>query len=241
MRELWLYLKAPFAAYRWLQAGVYRATSPSITPSAAWGLVLNLAGIEMRTGADQPITTISTAAPPLALAIGVPVRRGEDAAVDAILPAVTSIYQQLHGYPVGSSGKDLAARTHGAKYWIAPVRRELLVDCSWVLGVRGPAEVIDRVGPGLAGKLSQDRYGLPFAGDNAFLFDRIDVLDAPPPARWFVAVDEESPPDAATCRLTVAIDRGDSSRTTTRVFQPTAMSSQPPDRAWTWTPRDPTS
>lgn len=241
MRQLWLHLQAPFAAYRWLQAGVYRATSPTITPSAAWGLVLNLAGIEVRAGLDQQITTISVDAPPLQHAIGVPVRRGGAGTLDATLPTVTAIYQQLHRYPVGSSGKELAAKTHGAKYLIAPVRREVLVDCAWILGVRGPTEVMDRIGPGLAGQLDHDRYGLPFAGDNSFLFDRIEVLDAPRPARWFAAVDEESPPEAATCRLTVAIDRADSSRTTTKVFQPFAVSSQPPDRAWTWTPRDPTS
>ncbi|HWN68765.1 MAG TPA: CRISPR-associated protein Cas5, partial [Haliangium sp.] len=48
MNTLWLRLRAPFAAYRWLQAGVYRATSPIIPPSAAWGLLLNLAHIETR-------------------------------------------------------------------------------------------------------------------------------------------------------------------------------------------------
>lgn len=240
MKECWLYVQAPFAAYRWLQAGVYRATSPVMTPSAAWGLVLNLAGIEIRTSLDQPITLVRSSAPSLQLAIGIPVRRRSDGSFDATLPTVSSVYQQLHGYPVGSYGKDLAAKTHGAKYWIVPVRREVLVDCVWILGVRGPAEIIDRVGLGLAGKLDQDRYGLPFAGDNSFLFDRIDILAVPPAARWFAAVDEDSPLDTATCRLTVAIDRSDSSRTVAKVFQPFGVSSLPPDQAWTWTPRDPT-
>jgi len=105
------------------------------------------------------------------------------------------------------------------------------------MGLRGPDAVVDRIGPGLAGELDQDRYGLPFAGDNSFLFDRIDLLASAIPARWFTAVDEESPPDLATCRLTVGIDRLDSSRTTTTAFQPSDVTTHPPDRAWTWPPR----
>jgi CRISPR-associated protein Cas5t len=238
MKECWLYLQAPFAAYRWLQAGVYRASSPTMPPSAAWGLVLNLAGIEIRAGLDQAITTIDEKAPPLQLAIGVPVRQ-QEGSFDVRFPSVTSIYQQLHSYPVGSSGKELAAKTHGAKYWIVPIRREVLVDCCWVLGVRGPAHVIDRIGPGLAGALEVDRYGLPFAGDNSFLFDRIELLEAPMAARWFAAADEDEPPGDKTSRLTIGIDRSDSSRTTSKIFYPTAASSQPPDEAWVWAPKNP--
>src|SRR5690606_31673513 len=67
---LWLRLRAPFAAFRWMQAGVYRATSPVIPPSAAWGLVLNLAGVETRGEDDGTTTQIRADAPPLCLAIG---------------------------------------------------------------------------------------------------------------------------------------------------------------------------
>ena len=96
-------------------------------------------------------------------------------------PAV--LYQQLHSYPVGNSGKELARRTHGAKHWIAPVRRELLIDFDCVLGVRADdAQLLERVALGLAGQLGARRYGLPFAGDNNLLFSRIDILPAPVPA-----------------------------------------------------------
>ena len=49
---LWLRVQAPFAAFRWLQAGVHRATSPVIPPSTAWGLLLNLAHVETRAAED---------------------------------------------------------------------------------------------------------------------------------------------------------------------------------------------
>ena len=57
-RTLFLLLDAPFAAFRWLQAGVYRGTFPVIPPSAGWGLALNLAGIETRGALDEVVTPI---------------------------------------------------------------------------------------------------------------------------------------------------------------------------------------
>lgn len=227
---LWLRLRAPFAAFRWMQAGVYRATSPVIPPSAAWGLVLNLAGVETRGEDDGTTTRIRADAPPLCLAIGA-VRAAE----------VSSVYQQLHGYPVGSSGKELAARAYGRKYWIAPVRREVLVGFDCVLGVRAAEEgLLDRVVQGLRGELGQPRYGLPFAGDNNLLFDRIDAVESPPPARWYAPLgDDEVERRSGSCRLTVAIDRRDSSRTQTRLFAPSpAAEPLPSEAAWVWAPRE---
>ena len=213
-----------------MQAGVYRATSPVIPPSAAWGLVLNLAGIETRSVLEGETTQVRADAPPLRLAIG------------SCQPAETAtLYQQLHGYPVGNSGKELQAKTHGTKYWIAPVRRELLVGLDCVVGVQcDDAGLLRRVRGGLAGDLEASRYGLPFAGDNNFLFDRIDILAAAPPARWYRQMAPDDAPARGSCRLTVGIDRADSSRTTTVLFAPAdAATAEPPDEAWTWTPRVP--
>lgn len=226
---LWLRVRAPFAAFRWLQAGVYRATSPVIPPSTAWGLVLNLAHVETRSPEDAVTTTTRADAPALRLAVG-SVRDGE----------ISTIYQQLHGYPVGNSGKELAARTHGAKYWIAPARREVLVGFDAVVGVQSPDPTIERdIVEGLHGRLAAPRYGLPFAGDNNLLIDRIDVIDVPPPTRWYEAMTADSPPRRGSCRLTVAIDRSNSANTDTRLFAPTEPRVEPPEGAWTWVPRLP--
>ena len=43
-----LRVKAPFAAFRYFTAGSYRPTAPFVTPSAAYGLLLNLAGFDTR-------------------------------------------------------------------------------------------------------------------------------------------------------------------------------------------------
>ncbi len=225
-----MHLQAPFAAFRWMQAGVYRATSPVIPPSAAWGLVLNLAGVETRLAAGLETTQVRPDAPALRLAVGT-VRPAE----------VATLFQQLHGYPVGSSGKEFAAKAFGSKYWIAPARREVLVGLNCVVGVQSPdAELLAMVQQGLRGEAAHDRYGLPFAGDNNFLFDRIDVLPAPPAAHWYARLAPDDAPVPGSCRLTVGIDRADSSRTSTVLFAPTAVAAaEPPESAWTWTPRMP--
>ncbi len=232
MARLFLRVQAPFAAFRWLQAGVYRATSPVIPPSAAWGLVLNLAGLETRAVGQAVTTQVRDDAPPLRLAVGSASERA---------PEIATLYQQLHAYPVGSSSKARAKQTHGAKYHIAPVRRELLVGLDAVLGVEtGDASLLRRVRAGLSGELPDRRYGVLFAGDNNLLVDRVTVTDEAPEAWWYARVEPGTSPRRGSCRLTVGIDREDSSRTTTAVYAPVvARCAEPPDEAWTWTPRAP--
>src|SRR6185503_3793783 len=123
METMWLHVRAPFAAFRGFQAGVYRATSPVMPPSTAYGLILNLAGFEMRGPMNGVTTEIKAGLPMLRIAVGVISR-----------PELFSLYQQLHSYPVGASGKELSARTHGAKFWIVPVRREFLVGYNGMIG-----------------------------------------------------------------------------------------------------------
>jgi len=183
---LFLAIDAPFAAFRWLQAGVYRGTYPVIPPSAAWGLALNLAGIESRGALDEVVTTIRPDAPHLEIAVG-----------SLRIAQRSTLYQQLHSYPVGAAGKGLQAHAHGQKYWIAPARREILVGLRCVVGIRGDDEVITRIPRGLAGTLEVERYGLPFAGDNQFMFSRIDVVDDMA-ARWFVPVGVGETPKEST-------------------------------------------
>ncbi len=232
MNPLWLRVRAPFAAFRWMQAGVYRATSPVIPPSAAWGLLLNLAGVETREppGEVGATTLVSPDAPALCIAVGL-----------LRMPERATLYQQLHAYPVGTSGaKDLKPRARGAKYWIAPARRELLVGFDCQLGVQArDGALLDQIVAGLTGKLAGRRYGLPFAGDNNLLIDRIDVLSEPSAAHWYEAMGPDDGPRRASCRLTVGIDRADGSRTTSVLFAPTEPLAQPPRSAWTWTPRPP--
>lgn len=242
MENLWLRIRAPFAAFRGFQAGVYRATAPVMPPSAAFGLVLNLAGIEMRDSQQGPTTLIRKDLPCLRLALGIPSKQLPDGeTVPETESKVCSLYQQLHSYPVGNSGKELKQRTHGAKYWIVPVRREFLVNLDIVLGIQTQeVELLERIIQGLRGEFNRFRYGLPFAGDNNFLFDRIDVVDSPPPTLWYVQIQPGGPPLRGSYRLTVGIDRADNSKTTSYLYAPLEEAIiEPPEPAWTWTPKEP--
>ena len=125
METMWLHVRAPFAAFRWFQAGVYRATHPIMPPSSAYGLLLNLGAIDMRDAVAGPTTLIRSDVPLLRIAIGV------------VTPAeLCSLYQQLHTYPVGNASAELKPRTHGAKYHITPVRREVLVGLDCIIGAQ---------------------------------------------------------------------------------------------------------
>ncbi len=218
---MYLRLKAPFASFRPFQSGAYRSTTPVPAPSAMYGLLLNLAAIEQRAELTASVTLIREELPEIAIAIA-----------QVSQPETALLSQQLHQYLVGGADKELSQKTHGAKPWIAPVRREVLVNLDLVVGVQAEQWLCDRIKRGLNGELDEPRYGLPFAGDNNFLFDAIEPIDNPPMARWYCLLQDGSRPSQGVCRLTTWIDRADSSKTQTAVFVPSAFVLNPPESAW---------
>ncbi|MEJ7595315.1 MAG: type I-MYXAN CRISPR-associated protein Cas5/Cmx5/DevS [Planctomycetaceae bacterium] len=243
-----LYLEAPFAACRTFTAGWYRPTATFLTPSAIYGLLLNVAGIESRLREEHEDHDGSAAAtltvkglPSTDLAVGVPTveLRGKGTLVpiqDAeMFPRVQTVFQQLHNYPVGASGKEKAEACKGNKYNITPVRREFLSDIRAVIALRSSADFENRICQGLAGQLNSGRYGVPFLGDNSFLPDRLEKISAAIPTRWFEQLgpaSEMGMRDRAA-RLTISVDRAHLSRTTSGLFAPTTeASSAPSDNAW---------
>ncbi|MGE0434419.1 MAG: type I-MYXAN CRISPR-associated protein Cas5/Cmx5/DevS [Planctomycetota bacterium] len=230
-------LDAPFAAFRPYTAGWYRPTAKFLTPSAAYGLLLNVAGIDTRLreehdGHDgkQPTTYMRSDLPTLRIAVGAPA----DTNGRLVLPREQIVYQQLHNYPVGASGKDRASDAHGSKYNITPVRRELLTGLRALILVRADDDVEDRIRRGLAGTLQAPRYGLPFLGDNSFLPDRLEPASENVPVFWYerLAGDLQQPRPHTT-RMTIWIDRADMSRTLSALFAPTTSPAvDPTDTAW---------
>lgn len=209
---IFLYLEAPFGAFRPFTSGTYRPTAGFITPSAAYGLLLNIAGIEMRNDDGASLMTITAGGlPRLTLSL---------AALDWPGLARHSLLQQLHNYPVGASGKEHAPGAMGSKYNIAPVRRELLSDIRAYIGVDADPELEKQIIAGLKGEAVR-RYGLPFLGDNNFLIDRLDLVERPDPAHWFERVGEsEEGIRQGVMRLTITIDRADLSRSRSGLFAP---------------------
>jgi CRISPR-associated protein Cas5t len=232
-----LYLEAPFAACRTFTAGAFRPTATFLTPSAAYGLILHVAGIESRLTEEEashagtvPASLTRPGLPPVRLALGVPLAPGRDP-----FPAVQTIYQQLHNYPVGASGSGRAESARGNKYNITPVRREFLSGLRALICLDGNADLEDRVRRGLRGELDSGRYGLPFLGDNQFLLDRLAEQPLQP-AFWYERLGEGrgGPPRPRTARLTVWIDRADLSRTRSDFYAPTETASRDiPAGAWT--------
>ena len=229
-----LRLQAPFAAFRPFTAGWYRPTAGFLTPSAAYGLALNLAGIETRRDDGLSAMTVTRYdLPPARIALGADPSRP--------LPVVQSVFQQLHNYPVGSSGKERKGEARGNKYNITPVRREFLSGLRAVVTLEFPdhpeieREIRSRLANG--DPKPSSRYGLPFLGDNAFLVDKIEVVDTPSAARWFRKVGEagrDDGPVPGSTRLTTWVDRRDMSGTRTELCAPDDDAiAEVPDDAWT--------
>ena len=209
---IFLYLRAPFGAFRTFTSGSFRPTAGFITPSAAYGLLLNVAGIEMRH--DDGVSLMT------GVAKGLPTVRLSLATLQWPGPARQSLLQQLHNYPVGSTGKEHAPDAKGSKYNIIPVRREFLMDINAYIGVDGNPELEKRILDGLQGKTAR-RYGVLFLGDNNFFIDRLEPLEQPHPAHWFEKVLEvEEGIRENVMRLTITIDRADLSRSRSMLFAP---------------------
>lgn len=235
---LYLYLEAPFAACRTFTAGWYRPTASFLTPSAAYGLLLNVAGIESRLREGEeghdgktPASYLRPGLPACKLALGLP---GDE------FPRLQSVYQQLHNYPVGASGAARAEECRGNKYNITPVRREFLSDLRALIALDGPALLEDAVRRGLRGEGAADRYGVPFLGDNAFLLDRLETIAHPSERaatlRWYERIGAETTrARAQATRLTILIDRADLSRTESALFAPhDPLSANDPIPAAAW-------
>ncbi|MGC1273808.1 MAG: type I-MYXAN CRISPR-associated protein Cas5/Cmx5/DevS [Planctomycetaceae bacterium] len=231
-----LKLTAPFAVFRPFAAGWHRPTATFLTPSAAYGLLLNVAAIESRlTEEDEkhpgkvPTTLNRPGLPACRIALGI--------LATAEPPRVQSAFQQLHNYPVGSAAGTDEELAKGRKNNISPVRREFLSDLDAVIALDGNHALEDRIRRGLAGEFNAGRYGLPFLGDNSFLPDELAPLDVVPPVRWYCRVgeqlDERIDMRQAT-RLTVWIDRAGMAGTISHLYAPTINPSPyPPEEAWT--------
>jgi CRISPR-associated protein Cas5t len=233
---LCLYAQAPFAACRTFTAGWYRPTATFLTPSAAYGLALNVAGIDSRLREEDgrhdgrvPASYLRPGLPAVRVALGAPQGGGP-------FPEVQTVYQQLHNYPVGKDAGVPEEWARGRKNNITPVRREFLSGLRAFICLDGNAELEGRVRRGLRGEFNAGRYGLPFLGDNAFLLDRLEERPAVPAAHWYERVREAAGegPRKGTTRLTILIDRADLSRTVSALFAPTdEPTDQIPKAAWT--------
>ncbi len=217
------YLKAGFGAFRPFVSGSFRPTAGFITPSAAYGLLLNIAGVEMRYDDGKSVMTmIKNDLPAIKIAVA-----------EIKAPKRHVVLQQLHNYPIGTTGKEYAPQTKGSKYNIIPVKRELLSGIEAYICIECSEELENAISDGLSGK-TERMYGLPFLGDNNFLIDRFEAVSQPEPAFWYEMIgDEDDETREHITRMTTRIDRADLSKTQSVLFasarEKTAV---PPQNAW---------
>jgi len=222
---LCLYVQAPFAVFRTFTAGDFRPTAAFITPSAAYGLLLNVAGIEMRHDDPAlPMTVLRSGLPPTRLALGA-----------LSMATQHSVFQQLHNYPIGKdAGKLYIGGAKGRKYQISPGSRSFLGGVRAYICADGNDELERKIRRGLAVPAT-NRYGLPFLGDNNFLVDKLEIVDQRQPAFWFEQIDEE-PEDGVrpgTTRLSIMIDRSNMAQSSSALFAPIDHPSiHVPEKAW---------
>ena len=224
-----VYVQAPFAVFRTFTAGSFRPTAGFITPSAAYGLLLNIAGIESRLDdGKSPMTLTKTDLPHAKIALGA-----------LTFPQVHSLYQQVHNYPIGNTGDEHAPATKGSKYNITPVRREFLSDIRAYICLEDNSDLAARVRDGLRRGYNSFRYGLPFLGDNNFLIDILREEADRQPAHWYEKINEEDAhgPQPRTTRLTITIDRQNMANTTSALFFPRPKQEfDIPEKAWVTIP-----
>lgn len=159
---------------------------------------------------------------------------------EELWPRSQSLLQQLHNYPVGTSGQERESEAKGNKYNITPVRREFLSNFRCVLCLEGGPDFESSILEGLAGRLNDGRYGLPFLGDNSFLPDRIESIDAPPETFWITQQEGEQDRSALVSRGTLWIDRGNMAKTKQVLLtHERAASTEPSDQAWFRMPQSP--
>jgi CRISPR-associated protein Cas5t len=221
-------VRGPFARFQPFSAGTYRATMKFMPHSAAYGLVLHLAGIESRLDDPRyPETQVRPDLPSARIAVGAVGR----------FPSVEVGVQQIHNYPVGSAGSDHAADCYGQKYGIQFVKREFLAGLNVAIALEAGTELMDRVREGVLGGTGRpgDQRGVVFLGDRDFEASHVSISGDVPEAYWYepVARDERIGDVQHSTYLTVRIDRADSSKTVSRLFRPVSQpTSVIPAEAW---------
>lgn len=220
----WVLAEAPQAAFKGLTGGSYRPSYPIMPPTAAWGMILNLARINTNRAMEgrNKLSSVKFDLPSGRVAIGVRYH-----------PTKSTLYTQAHHYLVGSAGKELAAQCHGQKSWIAPVTREILIDLSMVIGVQCSTEIRSRVEAAISGDLKDPRFSIPFAGESGFMFSSLSLVDEPPMAFWYRPVLPGEDPQPGVCSLPVKVDFADSAKSCYRLFAPTENPMPaPPSGVW---------
>lgn len=205
-----------FAHHLQRYAGGIQATWPIPTPSEAYGILLNLCGVDVNDHGCQPALPARRDAPSFWVAIGSQATAGGG-----------KILSHQHFHRVGKEGTD----PRGMKTSIEPASREVLVGTQFVLGMADEDRaLIDRIITCLRGDIPA--YNFLTAGTSDSLIDRVKVLDAPPAANWYITPEPGKSPGRGSHRFPIWLDRRNEGKSRWGILCPSGLSNNVPVAAW---------
>jgi len=220
---LFLYFKAPFGAFRAFQSIEMVATADFVTYSAAYGLLLGLAGINRDRKEEFKGARI---------ALGTWKEK---------LPVRGRSYQQLHWVKTegrkskakgGETLPEAFERSKGTKPDIRAVWREYLAGLQGYIGIDHP-KLEELVRQGINDPAGLDCWGLPFLGDNNFFIERLREDPQPNACEWLCKLDDVKPPlGERLFYLSVWTDYKENKRSLSGLFYLSQSATQPPKEAW---------
>ncbi|MDQ3653343.1 MAG: hypothetical protein M3458_24280 [Acidobacteriota bacterium] len=160
------------------------SSSVFLTHSAAYGLLLGLAGIARERKEEF-----------LGAKIAIGMMRIKDKPDKPREPRRGRVFQQLHRIPQGDDKKKRAEEKERAKgskserigvYW-----REVLINLEGYIGL-DDEQLESLVEQGINDPQSLNYYwGLPFMGDNNFFLERLETVPKPDGCLWFSPLDPQ--------------------------------------------------
>lgn len=240
--EFCFHVYGTFGAFRTRgEIGGLKRTLSFMPPSAAYGILLNYAAIEMFTEDGK----LRKGLPSVSLALGTPK-----------LPEKFSILSHWHtkdGQSIRcSEGAEEALRKHWSvpvsdgeklkksdliyKWQIRPVWLGFLYEVDCYVMVRCEPFLLDRIKDGLEMKLER-KGGLPYLGTNFCPIHISELVESVPECLWFRRVkrdeDVSFTSDAGRAELwPIVIDRTNGARSEHGMFRPTGLQNDIPEDAW---------
>lgn len=182
--NLILHIKAPCGVSRQLSTENHRGTYPILSHTTLYGLLCNLAGVEMREY-DSIVgnMVIKDNLPTLGIRIGY-----------VKIPMQSRLFEHTLKLMKNAELKNGLGETRRVcRQFIKPKRSDYLVDLDFYVEVLCDIDLINRMKRYLSGinvdpikGTDTTRYGLPFIGSNSCTIQSIDVVDVYPDQLFWV-------------------------------------------------------
>lgn len=223
-----LNIQAPFASWRSFSTGRAQGVLPVIPPSAAFGLFLNLAGIEMKAGVLEKMKGNTYFCHPnrddlphLEVATGTCSDMSSGELIHHMHGYVQTVSKGTLG---GKKQKEYEDSFHGRKFSIFLGRRKYLNGYNGLVACRNNPEIISKI----RHNLEHGTDDVPFAGSTNLTFDVIREVDNQE-CHWYVKSET-----ARSIPLTISVHRSKKDTSVRRLFTRSGNATKsPPENAWT--------